>query len=270
MNEDEKLHSLFKTHFEREMEYNPIYATFLGYKHDKYDHLLPNGSIKAKEEQIIRILQQKRDLDTTINYELLSEEGKLDYDLLQYFINNTYFQNNELASWKGGIDSVLGASPIGLLGFAIYYLYVRDYAPLKVRVGAIIERLKTIPRFLDETKSLWLFPVELWVNLTLEEGPRTIGFMQLIQSTLEPNLEPNQHQELLKAIDIASEAINKYMSWLEKEILPKANHKWAIGSQKFTRLLEIRKLPKSPEEILKVGEKTLKDTKKELEKLTVE
>ncbi|MFX0123048.1 MAG: DUF885 domain-containing protein, partial [Candidatus Hodarchaeota archaeon] len=32
----------------------------------------------------------------------------------------------------------------------------------------------------------------------------------------------------------------------------------------------IRKLPKSPEEILKVGEKTLKDTKKELEKLTVE
>ncbi len=268
MSEDEKLRSLFNTFFEMEMDHNPIYATFFGYKHEKYDHLLPNGSSNAKEDHIIRILQQKRELETKINYEQLSDDGKLDYDLINNFIDSTFFEFNELATWKGGID-LLG-SPIGIIGSAIYILYTRDFAPLKTRVTAIINRLKATPRFLEETKSTWLFPVELWVNLTLEEGPRTIGFMQLIQHTLEPNLEPNQHQELVKEIEKASEAINKYVTWLENEVLPKANHKWAIGSQKFTRLLEIRKLGKSPEEILKVGEKALKDTKNELEKIVEE
>ena len=267
MNEDEKLKNLFEKYFELEMDHNPILATYLGFKHEKYDHLLPNGSSTAREEHVIRILQQKRELEK-IKYEQLSKEGKLDYDLLCNFLDLALFEYNELATWKAGLDEL--GSPIGIIGAAIYILYTRDYAPLETRVNAIISRLKATPQFLEETKSIWIFPVELWVNLALEEGPRTIGFLQLIQQTLEPNLILSQHQELVKEIKKTTDAINKYVNWLKTEVLPKANHKWAIGSQKFARLLEIRKIGKSSEEILKIGEKALEDTKKELKKIIKE
>ncbi|UCG90733.1 MAG: DUF885 domain-containing protein [Candidatus Heimdallarchaeota archaeon] len=269
MNEDEKLKMYFETEFEIEMNHNPIAATYFGYKHEKYDHLLPDGSINAKEDDIIRLLQQKRKLKTEIDYKALSEEGKLDYDLLEYFLDSQDFQINELAFWKGGIDTFLG-SPIGAIATAIYVLYSRDFAPLDTRISAIISRLKATPRYLEETKSTWIWPVDLWVNLTLEEGPRTIGFLQLIQHTVEPNIEPELHQELAKEINNVSKVINEYMDWINSEILPRAHHDWVIGSQKFTRLLELRKLGKTSDEILKIGEKALKDTKKELEELAKE
>ncbi|MFX0211790.1 MAG: DUF885 family protein, partial [Candidatus Hodarchaeota archaeon] len=262
MNEDDKLKNLFETQFDIEMEHNPIAATFLGYKHEKYDHLLPDGSVNAREDSIIRALQQKRELEEKVDYELLSEEGKLDYDLLKYFLELQLFQMNELAIWKAGIQS-----PIGTIGTAIYGLYSRDFAPISTRVSAMINRLKLTPQFLEETKSIWYFPVELWVNLTIEEGPRTIGFLQLIQQTLKPNLEPKQHQELVEEIENASEAIKKYIDWVKSEVLPRATHDWVIGSQKFARLMQLRRLDKSFDEILAIGEKTLEDTKKEIEEL---
>ncbi|MFX1285750.1 MAG: DUF885 domain-containing protein [Promethearchaeota archaeon] len=265
MNEDNKLKNLFETQFDIEMEHNPITATFLGYKHEKYDHLLPDGSINAREDSIIRALKQKRELETTIDYELLSEEGKLDYDLVMYFAELQLFRQLELATWKAGIQS-----PIGTIGTAIYGLYSRDFAPISTRVSAMINRLKLTPQFLEETKTIWIFPVERWVNLTLEEGPRTIGFLQLIQQTLKPDLEPKQHQELLAEIEKASEAINKYVDWIKSEVLPRATHDWVIGSQKFARLIQLRQLGKSYDEILEIGEKTLEDTKKEIEELAKE
>ena len=264
MNEDEKLKDVFENYFKIEMDHNPILATYLGFKHEKYDHLLPNGSSTAREERVIRILQAKRELEK-INCEQLSNEGKLDYDLLCNFLDSALFEYNELATWKAGFDEI--GSPIGIIAGAIYPLYTRDYAPLETRVNAIINRLKATPQYLEETKTIWIFPVKIWVNLALEEGPRTIGFLQLIQHTLEPSLNPSQHQKLVKEINKTTDVINKYVTWLETEVLPRANHKWAIGSQKFARLLEIRRLGKSPEEILEIGEKALKDTKKELEKI---
>jgi len=266
MKEDEKLKKYFETQFEIEMNHNPVAATILGYKHEKYDHLLPDGSINAKEDEIVRLLQQKRKLETEIDYKELSDEGKLDYDLIKYFLNSQDFQLNELALWKGGIDPLFG-SPIGTVATAIYVLYSRDFAPLDTRVSAIISRLRAAPRFLEETKSIWIWPVELWVNLVLEEGPRTIGFLQLIQNTVEPNIEPKQLQELAKEIETVSKVINEYIDWINSEVLPRAQHDWVIGSQKFARLLELRKLGKSPNEILQLGEKALEDTKKQLEEL---
>ncbi|MFX0016914.1 MAG: DUF885 domain-containing protein [Promethearchaeota archaeon] len=266
MHEDEKLRNYFEEQFEIEMDHNPIAATFFGYKHEKYDHLLPNGTLKAKEDDMIRLLQQKRLLETEIDYNKLSEEGKLDYDLLEYFLDSQHFHINELALWKGGQDPFLG-SPIGAVATSIYLLYSRDFAPLAIRIECIIERLKATEQFLEETKSIWIWPVKLWAELTLEEGPRTIGFLQLIQHTVEPIIETELNQKLAKEIKNASKALTKYVDWINNEILPRAHHNWAIGSQKFGRLLELRKLGKSPDEILKIGEKALADTKKELEEL---
>jgi len=267
MSEDDKLKNLFQEQFEAFMERVPIVATYFGYKHEIYDHLLPNGSSDANEETIVLFFQFKKKL-LEIDYETLSDEGKIDYNLLNYFIDLQLFSLNELATWRSGISIGLGGGgPVGAIGGAIFPLYTRDYAPLDFRVKAMISRLNKVPRFLEETKSIWQFPVKLWTEIAIEEGPRTIGFLYLIQNALKPNLNQKLYEKLLVAIENASKSINEYSEWIENEILPHATHEWLIGSQKFARIMELRKLGKDPAEILKIGEKALEDTKKELEQL---
>ncbi len=267
MNEDEKLAALFQQQFDKQMDLNPVIATILGYKHDKYDHLLPDGSLRAVEENILLTMNQKLHLGNEINYASLSEEGKLDFDLVTFFLDLQLFQSNELAFWRSGAPGISG---IGLIAQAIYLLYSREFAPLETRVKSIIGRLNATPRFLEETKSTYQFPVKLWIETAIEEGPRTIGFLQLMLHTLKPNLNEDLFQELTKAIEVASSAIQQHSDWLKTKILPISSHHWVIGPQKFARLVELRRIGKTPEEILQIGEKALIDTKKEMEKLAKE
>ena len=68
------------------------------------------------------------------------------------------------------------------------------------------------------------------------------------------------NQELDEAIKKATDVINDYTQWLETEQIPRATHDWVIGAQKFARLVDVRKIGKSPAEILEIGEKMLKET----------
>jgi uncharacterized protein (DUF885 family) len=52
-------------------------------------------------------------------------------------------------------------------------------------------------------------------------------------------------------------------TWLEG-LLPTAQDKWALGPEKFERLLQLRKIPLSSDEILKLGEQYLRTFKQEL------
>ncbi|MFX0209158.1 MAG: DUF885 family protein [Candidatus Hodarchaeota archaeon] len=268
MNEDDKLKKFFQTLFETTMERNPIAATYLGYKHEKYDHLLPNGSLRAKEEEITWLIEQKKQLKHEIDYDALTDEGKLDYDLVQHYLDKQFFEMTELATWRSGTDAASGA--ISYIGSAIYYLYSRDFAPLETRVKAMISRLNTTAKFLEETKSRWLYPVKLWTEMAIDEAPRTISFLQLILQTLKTELDSELYEELEGVVKVASKAFQDYANWITDNVLSKAYHDWSIGAQKYGRLVEVRKIAKTMEEILAIGEKTLIDTKNQLEKLAQE
>ena len=102
MSEDTKLSEFFQEIFDAFMDRNPTYATFLGYKHEKYDHLLPNGSLKAAEEELELFFTYKKRLANEINYSELTVEGKLDFDLLSFFLEYQNFNANEIAFWRSG------------------------------------------------------------------------------------------------------------------------------------------------------------------------
>ncbi len=261
MSEDVKLAELFQKIFDEVMDREPIYATFLGYKHEKYDHLMPDGSLKAAEEGLRIDLLLKNELVEEIDYKALSREGQLDFDLISFFLEYQLFKDGEIAFWKSGAVS---GGAVGQLGTAIYLLYARDFAPLETRVKAIIGRLKGLATYLEQSKSTYVFPVKIWVELAIQEGPRTLGFLLLIQNTIQHLLTDELNQELDEEIKKATDVINDYIQWLETEQIPRATHDWVIGTQKFARLVDVRKIGKSPAEILEIGEKMLKETKEEL------
>lgn len=268
MMEDEKLHKLFLKHFDSNMKRHPTAATFLGYKHEIFDHLLPDGSFEAAVKETENMIAEKRELKRENDYNKLTDEGKLDYDLLEYYLDLTMFNHNELAFWKSGATA---AGPVGEIGSVMYIMFSRNYAPVETRVKAMISRLKKVPKYLEETKTRWVHPVKLWTEIAIDECPRTASFFQLILQILEPQIQDDSlFQELSDVVNSASDSIVKYGEWIEKEVKPKAIHEWIIGPQKFTRLIELRKLGKTPMEILEIGEKALVDTKKQLEDLASE
>lgn len=261
MSEDAKLIELFQEIFNEVMDRNPTYATFLGYNHEKYDHLLPNSTLKAAEEELELLFSYKNKLQEKIDYNSLTPESQIDFDLLQFFLEYQLFNTNEIAFWRSGAVS---GGAVGFIGSAIHLLYAREFAPLETRVNAIISRLKGAATYFEQSKSLFQYPVKIWVELAIQEGPRTIGFLQLIQKNLKPLLKDDLNQELDETIKKITLDINNYIKWLETEQLPLAKHDWVIGPQKFARLVEIRKLGKTPTEILEIGESILKKTRTEL------
>ncbi|NHJ87035.1 MAG: DUF885 domain-containing protein [Asgard group archaeon] len=267
IDENRKLYDLFFKQFEEEMENSPIMATWYGYKHEKYDYLLPDESLRGYEEKIERYMRNKREITTRINYEKLSNAGKLDYEVVINFYELLLFNLNELALWRSGAP---GQGPISTAGKALYLLFTRDFAPLENRVQAMIERLKLIPEFLENSKNLWQFPVKLWTEMSIEEGKRTIDFFKLIEQSIREKIKEKQLQELSNAIEEANNAIVDYVEWIKNKVLPKANHNWSIGQQKFERFLELRKLGKTAGEILEIGEVILAKTKEDLEILAKE
>jgi len=267
VNEDKKLHELFYSQFEEEMDNSPIMATWYGFKHEKYDYLLPDESLRGYEEKIKRYIKNKSEITYKINYEKLSPEGKLDYEVVVHFYDQLLFNLNELALWRSGAP---GQGPISTVGKALYLLFSRDFAPMEIRVQTMIARLKLVPNFLVNSKSLWQFPVKLWTDMAIEEGRHTISFLKLIEQTMEGNIAERQLRDLKIAINQASEAIIEYVEWLKSDVLPRAVHNWSIGHQKFERFLELRKLGKTAKEILEIGEQVLVKTKKDLEVLANE
>ncbi|MFX0209159.1 MAG: DUF885 domain-containing protein, partial [Candidatus Hodarchaeota archaeon] len=236
--------------------------------HEKYDNILPNGSDNDREEMIVELIGAKMELEKEIDYNALLEEGKLNYDLIKHLLELELFRMNEIATWRSGTENAAG--PISTIGDAIYLLYVREFAPLETRVKSIIERLKASPQYLEESKTTWQFPVKLWTDLAIDEAPRTISFLQYILQTLQPKITDGLYQELETAVNNTIEAFRNYAKWIKKEMSPKAKFPWSIGTQKFSRLILLRKLGKTPEEILKIGEKALLDTKNQLKDLAKE
>src|SRR5437667_9676896 len=70
--------------------------------------------------------------------------------------------------------------------------------------------------------------------------------------------------EFTAAYDSAIASLNDLVSWLQKEKLPKANNKYAIGRQNYQKMLLYNEdISLSPEKILELG---LAELKKEQER----
>jgi uncharacterized protein (DUF885 family) len=261
MSADEKFEKLTNEMIGKFLEKNPDFATQLGL-HDPYDYQLPKGSTERFLENLRLEEEWVKRLKETVKYEELNDEHKLDWKVVEKFHENSRFYFYEMRMHE------LNPDAFDIIGGVIFLMLTRDYAPLKKRMDAIAARIEKIPKYLEEFRSRFekTKPVKLWTEIALESAQSMGGLFQFVLSVAKGNVPPKAYEKLNKAVESLQPALKTHIEWLNS-LLPRTTEKWALGKEKFEKLVKLRELGMTSDEILQLGEKYLKELKTERKRL---
>lgn len=261
LNADQKFDQLTKEMIDKFLETNPDYATQLGL-HDPYDYVWPDGSTKRLLKNLELEKEWLNRLKENVKFEELNEDHKLDCAVLERFHESSKFYFYELQMHE------LNPDAFDIIGGLVFMMLTRDYAPLEKRMDAIAARLEKAPTYLGEFHSRFekSKPVKLWTEIAIESAQSIGGLFQFLLHAAKDQVSEKVYQRLGKAVEKLQPALEEHMKWLNS-LLPKTTEKWALGKEKFEKLVKLRDLGMSSDEILKIGEKYLKDLKAERKRL---
>ncbi|MCI4372241.1 MAG: DUF885 domain-containing protein [Thermoplasmata archaeon] len=175
----------------------------------------------------------------------LSPDRKIDAFLLRLLLESPLFDVRESRD--------LDRNPMSYVGSVSLTSYlVRDYAPLADRVRAIVKTLESVPQLLDDGRRRLTGPLPRpFVELALAIGgglPSHFGEAETFAA--RGGLAKDVHAVRLPA----EAAVERFLAWLREEELPRAVPEFALGAERFRRLLFVREGIETPvEDVRRAG-----------------
>ena len=158
--------------------------------------------------------------------------------------------------------SVFERNPMVYARAADVNIYVqRNFAPLEDRVRSLIAIESQVPNILiaARTNLKEVLP-KPYVELAIQIAKGSSDFLKKDLPAAVAGLKDEQLRGAFQVSNRkAANALSEYAAWLEREKLPKASLDFALGEEKFRRLLaetELVDLP--PQKILEIGLEQLK------------
>lgn len=261
LNADDAFENLTKEMIEKFLDKNPDFATYLGL-HEPYDYLLPKGSTQKIVENLQLMEEWLKRLNKALNRAELSGEHKIDWEVIEkvYEIWKFDFYERRIYELNPDVSEELG----GL----IFIMFTREYAPLEKRIHAIAARVEKIPKYLEEFRSRFekSQPVKLWTELAIEKTQNMMGLFMFILQAAKGKVSDDVYKRLQRATESLQPALKVHLEWLHG-LLSKTRGEWALGKEKFEKLIQLRELGLNSDEILQLGTKYLEELKAERERL---
>lgn len=258
---DASFDALVKGFFDWYTEWDPLTATSVGIH--RYDHLLPRGTYAALQQETRKAKEALRRLER-FDAKSLSPAKRIDHGVFRNALRLWIFQNEELRIWESRPS---GAEDIGS---SIFLLFMRNFAPLPERMASITGRLERVPQYLRETKTRVRTPTKLWAEIGLESTQQTPAFLGIIEAAGKETLAAAEFARLQEAIAKTAEALADQERWIRSELLPKSTERIGIGAPKFRRLLALRELGLTVDQVYALGKRFLRESRRELERLAKE
>lgn len=244
--ENEKFEMLVDETFRKILEMHPEIGTYLGLH--EYDDKLSDGSKESVLNEIRMISEIKQKL-TEIDYNGLNAENKIDYRIFGMQLEEYEFYLTELQHWRKMPNAAEH------IGESLFPLFARDYAPLEKRMRAIDSRLSLSIKYIENTIKRIDQPVRIFVETELMTTRMLPFFLHTIVEV---------GSKILDSLQDTSERVHKkleeYESFLE-DILPVSSEKFWIGKENLQRILRLRGIELSVDEVLEIGMKYLRELK---------
>lgn len=252
---DQTAKEMFKTFIGRD----PLLATSLGI-HD-YDHLLPDGTLKAKLEDIEIARNYLKRIEEFEDAEL-TQERRFDKDLAIDSLKLSLFFDENLRLWSSSPEAP------HTLGASLFLLLTREFASIQDRLGKLNDRIQVIPRFLRDSRERIIDPVELWTKLAIQA---TEGLPHLLEEivTIAKDVNFSLRDDLTGVSEDATAAISDYKDWLSNKVITRSRKNFAIGKKNFDKILELRGLGLSSDELLRFAYSALDKEKARLRELAL-
>jgi uncharacterized protein (DUF885 family) len=260
MSADKQFEKLKNEMYERFYQILPEIASMLGL-HDPFDHQLSKGDLTPDFEIEKNLEEAVSRMKETIDFNALNEENKIDWEILESLLEVWKFKLHEQR------QNILNPDAFELIGASFFLMISKEYAPLEKRMKAIISRLRKIPRYLKEFRTRFekSKPVKLWTEIALESSQQIPGLFQFITMLAKGQISDDLQADLEEAVAALNEPLKEYLAWLQ-QLQSNTIEKWALGKTRYEKLIQLRRLGMTSEEILQFGIKSLKELKEERSK----
>jgi len=229
----------------------PLQGTALGLH--EYDGKITDYSRLALDAELSR-LRRFDDRLAKFDPSKLSPHQSIDLRILQAAVKKELFQMQDM--------SIFERNPMVYARAADLNIYVqRNFAPLEDRVRSLVAIESQIPNILIAARTNLndVLP-KPYVQLAIQIARGASDFLKKSLPAAVTGFKDEQIRVAFQdANRRAANALSDYAGWLEREKLPKASLDFALGEEKFRRLLaqtELVDLP--PQKILEIGMQQLK------------
>ena len=253
-----KFKKLTKKYFDSLMRIFPEYGSFLGLQ--KYDGL---WSKESKKSCLLKIKFFKNYLKNfqKIKSEKLTAKENLDKKIIIHELKNTIFSLEKIRIWESDPDI---AENIGSMLFVLLSRQASSRQKLSLVLNKAVAGIS--PLF-EQVKTRISNPYKLWTEIAIDS---CFGLKMFLESLNSFKIEYSLKDDFQKNLKAAIKAIDSYIIFLRREILPKAKNKYSIGNNKFKELIKIRELNLKIEEMLEIGRRALEVDKEELKEIARE
>ena len=255
-NTDKAFQQLSDEFLQGYLTWRPQAAVALGFH--EFDGKIADLSKSSLDNELKRLKDYDQRL-AHIDTSSLSEKIFYDYRILHAAIKNEIFTFEDL--------KIYSHNPMTYAGLLDVNLYIkRNYAPIEQRLHSIIQVEKQTPAIVAAAKAnLGDSLPKPYIETAVAIASGTVDFLK---GDLLVALKEVKNDSLMKqftaANDSAVSSLNDLVSWLQREKLPKANIKYAIGRENYEKMLLYNEfITLSPEKILELG---LAELKKEQER----
>jgi uncharacterized protein (DUF885 family) len=230
----------------------PLLATSLGFH--EYDGKISDYSRLALDAELSRL---KRFDDRLKIFDLgkLSQRQSIDLRILQAAIKKEIFQRQDMAIFE--------RDPMVYARAADVNVYIkRNFAPLDDRVHSITLIESQVPNIIIAAKTnLDAVLPKPYVELAIQVAKGSADFLKKDLVVAIADLKDDRVKaEFTESNRRAAAALSDYAAWLERDKLPKASADFAVGDEKYRRMLSETELVNlGPAKILEIGETKLKE-----------
>src|SRR6266403_1742413 len=241
--QDDAVQKIAHDYIEQYLRANPEDATELG--DHRFDGQLTDYSPKARAKELAP-QKEFRDKVNSIDGSQVTGANDADFRILKENIDYKIFEAEELkeADWNPLIYNQSLAN-------SLYLLVARDFASPEKRIPNLRQRMEAIPNVIAEAKANLQHPPRIHTETAVEQ---TQGAISLVREGLAPLLDraPQMKKELAPLQERTAKALEEYKQWLEKELLPRSDGDFRLGTEKFRKKLRFALAADlSMEEILK-------------------
>ncbi len=224
----------------------PLLGTAIGLH--EYDGKITDYNRLALDAELHR-LQRFDDRLKKFEPDKLSQRQSIDLRILQAAVKKELFQRQDM--------SIYERDPMVYARAADVNVYTkRNFAPLEDRVHSIVAIESQVPNIVIAAKTN-LNPVlpKPYVELAIQIARGSADFLRKnLVETIAELKDERIRTEFLESNRKAAAALSDYAVWLEREKLPNASPDFALGEEKFRRLLaETELVDLAPQKILEIG-----------------
>ena len=252
-NASESLLELTDRMLPRLLSINPDCATVFG-RHDPYDAHLPHGGFQRIRDNLDLLDEWGKEADEIVSAEDMSKEEVVSLRVLDYTRKSYRFVVDDYPLWRMQPDALEN------VGTAMLMTLVRDYAPIAMRLESMSARIGELPRYLGQFRERFAGArtVRMWTEAALQACNAFPEFLETVQSLSSSNGSSRSHSQMTRSIALAKQELRTHEAWLRK-MMDSSTDKFAMGRKSYAKLMRIRGIAYSPDELVGLATKYLDD-----------